>query len=402
MTKFLRWTGAGHPDIVTAPAPIVFPVRVHVVDPSAYTPPYDHALCGALAGAGAEVELFTSRFAYGSVPPPEGYVRRDFFYRAAVGRPGSRARRAAKLAEHVPDMLRYRRAARAADVVHFQWLTVQHLDGHLLPFAHSAAGARRPLVLTSHDILPREPRPAQLAAQRRLYERFDALIVHSEHGRRRLTDELGIDSARVQVIPHGAFTHLTAGPPAPASTPPAPRASRPEVLCFGLMRPYKGIDLLLEAWHGIEDADLLIAGLPRMDIAPLRDAAPANVTFDARFIPDGELRACFQRAALVVLPYREIDQSGVLFTALAFGKPLLLSDVGGFPELATTGAAQIVPAGDPAALGAALRELLADSARLSKMAACARAAAAGSYSWDAIAQAHLTLYGSLLEENPSR
>ncbi len=47
-----------------------------------------------------------------------------------------------------------------------------------------------------------------------------------------------------------------------------------------------------------------------------------------------------------MLPYREIDQSGVLFTALAFGKPLLLSDVGGFPEIAATGAARIVPAGD--------------------------------------------------------
>ena len=84
-------------------------------------------------------------------------------------------------------MLRYRRAARAADVVHFQWLPVQHLDGHLLPGRRTASGARRPLVLTAHDVLPREPRPGQLAAQRRLYDRFDAIVVHSEHGRARLT-----------------------------------------------------------------------------------------------------------------------------------------------------------------------------------------------------------------------
>ena len=63
-----------------------------------------------------------------------------------------------------------------------------------------------------------------------------------------------------------------------------------------------------------------------------------------------------------MLPYREIDQSGVLFTALAFGKPLLLSDVGGFPEVAATGAARTFPAGDVGALRDALSELLGDPA----------------------------------------
>ena len=95
--------------------------------------------------------------------------------------------------------------------------------------------------------------------------------------------------------------------------------------------------------------------MPRMDISALRATAPPNVRFVPRFIGDAELPAYFQRADLVVLPYREIDQSGVLFTALAFGKPLLLSDVGGFPEIAATGAARTVPAGDAAALHEALR-----------------------------------------------
>ena len=96
-----------------------------------------------------------------------------------------------------------------------------------------------------------------------------------------------------------------------------------------------------------------------------------------------------------MLPYRETDQSGVLFTALAFGKPLLLSDVGGFPEVAATGAARTFPAGDAAALHTALRELLADPTALSAMAERARAAADGPYSWDEIARRTLELYGSL-------
>jgi glycosyltransferase involved in cell wall biosynthesis len=365
-------------------------VRVHVVDPSAFTPPYDHALCAALAAAGTKVELHTSRFAYGPVAAPAGYARHESFYRVAARVPGARARRAVKLLEHVPDMLRYRRRARAAEIVHFQWLTVQHLDGHLLPRG-------RPLVLTAHDILPREPRPGQLAAQRRLYEHFDAVIVHSEQGAARLR-ALGVAQERVHVIPHGAFTHLAAGP----RQAPAFATELPVVLCFGLMRPYKGIDLLLEAWEGVTGAELWIAGMPRMDIAPLQAAAPSGVRFVGRFIGDRELPAFFARADLVVLPYREIDQSGVLFTALAFGKPLLLSDVGGFPEVGAHSGARIFPAGDAQALRNALLELLADRDALAQMGLRSRAAAEGPYSWGVAARSTVALYERLLQENPRR
>jgi glycosyltransferase involved in cell wall biosynthesis len=365
-------------------------MRVHVVDPSAYTPPYDHSLCRALGAAGAEVSLYTSRFAYGPVARSEGYERHDAFYRAAGHVRDRRLRRAAKLAEHVPDMLRYGRAARAADVVHFQWLTVQHLDGHLLPRG-------RPLVLTAHDILPREPRPGQLAAQRRLYERFDAVVVHSEHGRARLVGELGVEPGRVHVIPHGVLRPWEGSPE--SGLPPELRdgdRDGPVVLFFGLTRPYKGLDVLLEAWGGVHGAELWIVGMPRMDLAALRATAPAGVRWLTRFISDAEILAVMRRASLLVLPYREIDQSGVAFTGLGAGVPLLLSDVGGFPELAATGAARTFPAGDSAALGEALRNLLADHAALADMGERARAEAAGDYTWDSIAQRTLALYRRLL------
>ncbi|MEA2313887.1 MAG: hypothetical protein QOI03_579 [Solirubrobacteraceae bacterium] len=369
---------------------------VHVVDPSAYTPPYDHALCAALAANGADVELFTSRFTHGPYDAPAGYERRETFYRAGTRIQAAPVRRAVKLAEHVPDMLRYRRAARAADVAHFQWLAVQHIDGWLLPSRRGRTGNPRALLLTAHDILPREPRRGQRAAQRRLYDRFDAIVVHTAHGRSRLTGELGIDPARVHVIAHGAFEHLaaTSAHATPVSLPFA--TEKPVVLCFGLMRPYKGIDLLLEAWRGLDDAELWIVGMPRMDIAPLIASAPPGVRFVPRYIAGEELAAYFRRADLVVLPYREIDQSGVLFTALAFGKALLLSDVGGFPEVAATGAARTFPAGDAPALQRALSELLADAEGRAKLERGARAAADGPYSWRSIAQQTLQLYEQLL------
>jgi glycosyltransferase involved in cell wall biosynthesis len=363
-------------------------MRVHVVDPSAYTPPYDHALCSALAAEGVEVTLYTSRFAYGAVPAPHGYVRSESFYRLASRASSPRLRRAIKLAEHVPDMLAYGRRARSAQIVHFQWLALQQLDGPLLPRG-------RPLVLTAHDVLPREPRPGQRRAQRRLYRHFDAVIAHSRHGARRLTDELGVDPARVHVIPHGAFEHLAAA--APEQAPAGPGEDPPVVLCFGLIRPYKGLDVLLDAWgRGLDGAELWIVGMARMDTSELRARAPASVHFDQRFVADSELPGLFGRAQVVVLPYREAEASGVLFTALAFGRPLVVSDAGAFPELAATGAARVFPVDRPEALREVLQGLLADPRARERMSESALAAASGPYSWRAVARQTIDLYGSLL------
>src|SRR3954449_6359652 len=104
-------------------------MRVQIVDPAAYTPPYDHALSGALARAGAEVELVTARFPYGPVPHEQGYAVREHFYRRG-SRPGigPKRRRLLRVAEHIPDMRRYRRVAERAEIVHFQWLPIPALD----------------------------------------------------------------------------------------------------------------------------------------------------------------------------------------------------------------------------------------------------------------------------------
>ena len=343
-------------------------MHVHVVDPPAYTPPYDHALAAALARAGAQVTLVTSAFRHGERPAPDGYDLMEAFYGRSAG--------PARLLRHAPDMLRYRRAARAADVVHWQWLPVPQVDWLL-------AGGRAPRVLTAHDVLPRERRPGQLAGARRLLRSMDAVVVHSRHGARRLATEAGVAVERIHVIPHGPFDHL--GRIVGGALPPElGRPIKPVVLFFGLIRPYKGVDVLLEAWRALDpDAELWIVGAPRgVDVGALRAGAPEKVRWVTRFVSDPELAEIFRAATVAVLPYREIDQSGVLYTALAFNTPLVLSDVGGFSEI--EGAA-LVPPGDPAALAQAIAGQLAQPRVPVPVPG-----------WDEIARRTLALYGTLL------
>lgn len=371
-----------------------------MVDPSAFTPPYDRALSAALARAGAEVELLTSRFLYGPVPPAEGYRVDERFYRRTATRglaaPG---RRAFKAAEHLADMLRFRRAGTkigptGTDLVHYQWLTFPALDPLLLP-------PTRPRAMTAHYVLPPKPNRRQAASARRAFGAMDAVIAHSEHGARRLREAVGLDPDRVRVIHHGAFDYLTRLPEEKPLPPELEGAEGPVILFFGLLRPYKGIDTLLESFRAIEGAELWIAGNPRMDVEPLRRLAaeaPGRVRFLTRFVEDAEIPAIMRRADVVALPYRDAEHSGVLYAALAFGKPLVLSTVGGFPEVAEQGAARLVPPEDPAALAATLTELVADESARRELAAAATAAAQGSYSWDEAARQTLALYEDLLAQ----
>jgi glycosyltransferase involved in cell wall biosynthesis len=128
-----------------------------------------------------------------------------------------------------------------------------------------------------------------------------------------------------------------------------------------------------------------------MELPPM----PVGASLVARFVGAEEAGALLRRADLVALPYtrtERFDQSGVLATALGSGRASVLSDIGGFSEVAATGAARLVAPGDADALHDVLAALLADSAERDRMSAAALAAARGSYSWDTAAEATLRLY----------
>ena len=135
-----------------------------------------------------------------------------------------------------------------------------------------------------------------------------------------------------------------------------------------------------------------------MAIERLVADAPPSVRWVTRFVTEPELAACFRRADVVVLPYlhtERLDFSGVLATALAFAKPAVVSDVGGFRELAEAGAALLVPPGDSGELAAALKTLLAEPDRREQSSSGARAAAEGPYSWHQAAEQTMALYREL-------
>jgi glycosyltransferase involved in cell wall biosynthesis len=168
------------------------------------------------------------------------------------------------------------------------------------------------------------------------------------------------------------------------------------------VRPYKGVDVLLRAFAGVRGAELWVVGRPlgvdMAELEALAGRAPGTVRFVPRFVPDEEVAAYFRRADLAVLPHVDAEQSGVLFAALAFGSAIVMSEVGGFPEVAATGAGRLVPPGDADALGAALQELLDDPAARARLEEGARSAAAGPFGWDGIAERTLALYGELRAE----
>jgi glycosyltransferase involved in cell wall biosynthesis len=332
-------------------------VRVLLADPPAYTPPYDHALASALARAGAEVELVTSRFRFGELPAPDGYERHELFYplSSRLFR-RSRLRLPLKALEHPLGLARL--ARRRADVVHLQWLAAPELDARLLR-------ARAPLVFTAHDLLPRRT-AAKTALWQRLFGRFERVVVHSARGRETLA-RFGVPEQKLRVIPHPVF-------PAQVDR----RDDGSTVLALGLVRPYKQVEHARRAVAALPDARLVVAG----DVGA--------------FLPEPEIERALAEATVAIFPYRaELDQSGALLRALGAGVPAVVYDVGGLGEtVAAFGAGRVVAPDDVDGLTAALGELLGDEAALADAREGALRARA-ELTWEASARAHLALYREL-------
>lgn len=350
-------------------------MRVLLADPAAFTPQYDHELAAALVRAGAEVELATSRFRFGEIPPPDGYRRSEFFYPLSsrlFGR--SPLRLPLRLLEHPFGMARL--AVRGADVLHVQWLSAPPLDAHLFR-------PRLPAVLTAHDLLPRRT-ASRAGLWRKLFGRFQRVVVHSAYGREALS-ALGVAQEKLRVIPHPVFP----------SDPPRTDDGR-TLLALGVIRSYKGLGDASEAAKRI-DARLLVAGDPVESVDEIRRDARARAEWRLGYLSEREIDRALGETTVALFPYRaELDQSGALLRALGAGVPAVVYDVGGLAEpVRAFGAGRVVAAGDVEGLAEAARELVEDPRALEAAREGARRARS-ELTWARAAEAHLAVYREVM------
>ena len=227
---------------------------------------------------------------------------------------------------------------------------------------------------------------------------FDHLIVHTRQGRDRLL-ALNLPATRISVLPHGLIEDI------PAVVAPNVIEGEITFLLFGKLKPYKGLDVLIEAFARLPDhlrsqARLRIVGKAYMPIAPIEAIAGARgvadrLCIEQRFVADEAVGALFGPDTVVVFPYREIEASGVLSLALAHGRPTIASALGGFADTIQDGVqGLLVPPDDAGALSVAMSRMIADRAFASRCASQARRLAEAVPDWDLIARRTVAVYSA--------
>ncbi|HEY3216984.1 MAG TPA: glycosyltransferase [Candidatus Eisenbacteria bacterium] len=215
------------------------------------------------------------------------------------------------------------------------------------------------VVVVCDNLVPHEPRPGDALFTRWMLRSSDGYLVMSESVERDL-DRLKPGAPRRRVR-HPLYAQFDRGRHTREGARETLDLQGEVVLFFGYVRPYKGLDTLLEAWPRVRarrPATLVVAGEFYEDPAPYRaraKAGGASVRLLERYLDDGEVEAVFRAADVVVLPYRSATQSGVTHVAYALGVPVITTDVGGLSETVrpeVTGL--VVPPEDPVALAEAI------------------------------------------------
>lgn len=224
------------------------------------------------------------------------------------------------------------------------------------------------VVAITDNVIPHEKRPGDGPLTRYFLSACDGFVTMSRAVLANLKD-LGFGSKPALYRPHPLYDNF--GPAKPKDVVLVALGLAPEyryVLFFGFIRAYKGLDILLEAL-----ADPRVAALPvKLIIAGefYEDAAPYEVLIQkyqlenrlvraTDFIPNERVADYFSAADMVIQPYKNATQSGVSQVAYHFGRPMLVTDVGGLAELIPDGVVGYVVPPTPAAIADALVDFYA-------------------------------------------
>jgi len=293
-----------------------------------------------------------------------------------------------------------------ADLLHAQWWSLPLV----LIYALICTGFKlrgKPVIFTVHNVIDHGRSQLFKTASRWLFRLGDHFIVHTRDGRRQMQTQYAISEDRISVIAHGSLDfHVKKqvnrdNIKQELNIDPRQKA----VLLFGAIRPYKGLETALEAFSRVlpevPDSLLIIAGKLWQSWDPYRKlidkfGISQAVRTHLNYIPSSDVFRYFEAADLVILPYHQFSsQSGVGGTAVSFRKPLIVTAVGGLPDLVKNSEYIISPA-DPDGLARKMIECLSDRSRLAAMAADAEKVAA-EIGWPAIAQKTLAIYERMLK-----
>jgi alpha-maltose-1-phosphate synthase len=340
---------------------------------------YCAMLAGALDRAGAEVTMLTRDhdLEFGGVPG----ASKAFIDRAAPGADLRLIEGRVRSPRGWRQALAYRRRLdRGPGVVHLQEAIVNDL--RLIVAARPRRGR---YALTVHDPInhPGDPhRSSSVRLSDSLVRHAGLIFVHADALREELIS-VRAPKAPIVVIPHASD---------PGEATPLPES--PSVLFFGRFSHYKGIDVLLNAmevvWRSVPEAALKIAGAGELEPHPA--LSDTRVTIRNEHVPEADVPALMSEARCLVLPYRQASQSGVGARAKPYGRPLIVTDVGGLPELVSDGSGLVVPSEDPERLAEAIVSLLTDRARAERLGAAGIATAEGETSWEIVAELTLAAY----------
>jgi len=264
--------------------------------------------------------------------------------------------------------LRLAREVKASNsrLIILQWSTVYWTPFYWL-FLRSLGKRSQPpkCVFICHNVMEHEPNRIKSALSRRVLNCADFFITHSQWDRENLERWLGPSrSGAIRVCRHPAYEHLSQPVLGKAEAKAALgiHAER-VVLFFGFVRDYKGLRYLIESLPQVRaklDVHLLIAGEVWGDAKPYHElisrlGVSANVTFIEGYIPNEQVARYFAASDLVVIPYVSATQSGIVQLAYGFGKPVVVSRVGGLPEVVEEGVTgYLVPPQDSASISNAV------------------------------------------------
>ena len=225
--------------------------------------------------------------------------------------------------------------SRSIDVIHVQWSKLPLVDCFFYK-AFRRKGVQ--LVFTMHNAVPRRLDRRSIEENKRLCGHFDHIIVHDEYSRAKVHELYGIETGKVTVVPHGPLkfpTLIETESKREGSVIQEVPKNKYIVAFLGYLKKYKGIDIFIDSVASSDEIPglhYLIAGYGK--VPELMKLEQRNdVTILNRKLENDEFLALMRATNLLVLPYREISQSGLLMTALAEGVPALASNCGGMAEI---------------------------------------------------------------------